>query len=117
MRIDIHPAAGLELPSPSVLSSKFANETHGLKLDIVEQHAEEDLALVVLGLRSLAGSRGKEEISTQVFLGAKRVGQDLFLCSTIPGASEGEVREAMGACRGLGVSGVVSPVRPAVEPH
>ena len=37
-----------------------------------------------------------------VLLGAKRMGQDLFLCATLPGATEEEVRQARQACSDIG---------------
>ncbi|MGQ0506457.1 MAG: hypothetical protein ACT4TC_14185, partial [Myxococcaceae bacterium] len=36
-----------------------------------------------------------------VAMGAKRLGEDLFLCSTEPGSSEEEVRKAAQACQSL----------------
>lgn len=100
MRIEV--LAGSEtLPPPGALAAEFVRHLRGISSRIEREQAKADTSLVLLELKPSGTSKGKAE---PVFLGAKRIGHDLFLCATEPGVNVEEVRVAEGACHGLSAS-------------
>jgi len=95
LRIDPKPGRGAELPSPAGLERDLRSELNTLEISKVDEEERDDLSLVVLSLSLAHQKQG----SMQVLLGAKRVGADLYLCASTPGARVEAVKLAAGACR------------------
>ncbi|MBI3182867.1 MAG: hypothetical protein HYZ28_12085 [Myxococcales bacterium] len=104
LRIDLWPGAGAELPRPEALTAWLGSGLERAHLEVVWSRTEEGASLVRYLLK--AGDGGMEQ---PAMLGAKRVGADLFLCASFPGASEGEVEEAAEACAKLEWGGAPAP--------
>ena len=110
LRVDIRPGAGEQLPDPEQLadgvSEQFAQPTADWKwgfavsLDQEEGDSRRSLVRITVAPKLADGGVGAQ---WPALVGAKRVGQDLFLCATLPEASPEEVRLATEACREIEV--------------
>jgi hypothetical protein len=99
LRVEVRPADPTQpLPTPLELAEGFSRDGSSLRVTTVSEVTEKDVSLVLLEV-SKQGSRAR------VMLGVKRLGHELFLCSSEPGSGEEEVREAQEACKGLSVGG------------
>lgn len=96
LRIDYRKGAGDSLPQIDALRREFQA---GSKRSVNELEREEtkDLRLLVLGLGTPDGG------TSPILLGARRSGEDLFLCATLPGAREQDIVRARDACAGLAI--------------
>jgi hypothetical protein len=105
LRIDIRPGAADQLPSTEMLERTFAKHLQNNRATRVEVESTSDTRLVVLMLepKEHKGADASVPPRRRVLLGAKRVGADLFLCATQPGASDDDVKQAMGSCRDIGL--------------
>jgi len=99
LRIEIRQGGGAAFAPADELASRFRAS---LKLDaresleVVDAKTRDSTSLAVLRLRE------KKDAGVDLaLLGLKRVGDDLFLCSTAPGSSEEEVKAAAAACGAL----------------
>jgi hypothetical protein len=102
LRVDKRPGQGAALPSAEELARQAVEELEGLGASVESAESKSDTALVLLKLADKpvdAGTPG----SALVLFGARRMGEDLFLCATLPGSSEEEVRAALGTCRDIQV--------------
>lgn len=89
------------LPSSKSLSAGFYSATAaGLS---IEPLSAEDGDHAVTWIGRLRGKKASEKKSNwNVMLGARRVKETIFLCATLPGATDAEVKAATGVCEGLG---------------
>lgn len=86
------------VPSLLELKSTFSSEMSGVTSETLDAEENEDRVLWRARLSSSkAGGR-----TWTVALGAKRVGDSVFLCATQPGASDAEVKAAAESCQRLG---------------
>jgi hypothetical protein len=92
----IDRATEAELPDLTALTTGFAAGL-GAPVSEVSRESEEDWLAVVL--RMEAGDAGPGE--SLVMLGARRLGEEIFLCASEPGAAPAEVQQALSVCRGL----------------
>lgn len=99
LRIALWSGGAHSLPTPEQLVVTFRGKATGLGVEVVDQQQEKNHALVVLNVRS-EGDAGVEA-PWVALLGATRLGGDLFLCSTTPGAGEDEVKASAAACAAL----------------
>lgn len=102
LRVDKRPGQGAALPSAEELARQALEGLEGLGASVESAESQTDTALVLLRLASRpvdAGAPG----SALALLGARRIGEDLFLCASMPGASDEEVRAALETCRGIQV--------------
>lgn len=103
LRMDVRAAAG-PMPTVDSLRSEFERQLGPVRAQERSREATPDSSLVVLALSLRAHDAGPPA-SFLALLGAKRVGTELFLCATLPGASNEEVELAAQACRDLQAPG------------
>lgn len=102
LRVDLRPGSGGDFPSTDQLELAF---TSGLKdTRVVRESSVEDADYAAVRLELARVADGGSATPHDVYLGARRVGNDLFLCATEPGASEAELDLAAKACRDLSYS-------------
>lgn len=99
LRIELRPGQGSQLPSAEELVERLRGAMDGVNVETIDAKTTPENALAVLRLSSAAD--GGATRTTLALLGAKRVANDLFLCSTTPGASEEDVKAAAAACGAL----------------
>lgn len=102
LRVDKRPGQGAALPSAQELARQALQELEGLDASVESAESETGLALVLLKLASRPVDAGAPGSALALF-GARRMGEDLFLCASMPGSSEEEVRAALETCRGIQV--------------
>jgi hypothetical protein len=100
LRVDIRPGQGAALPSDEALLRSLREPFRDFELSVQQQESSEHLTVLQVRLapRLEDGGVGPE---SSALLGARRAGGDLFLCASLPGASEEEVRLAAEACRAI----------------
>ena len=99
LRIDPKPGRGDARPDSSALASLFAKDLKEDPRVIIAPKEQRDEATFSSGQLALTAPGGGQPRT--VLLGAKRVDSDLFLCATLPGASDAEATAAMRACGNL----------------
>lgn len=100
LRVDLRLGEGASLPSAEALTRQLERAFAGFSRSDVRVEPHEDAVLAWVSLTPGLGDGGVGESHPAVF-GARRAEQDLFLCASLPGVSEDEVREAGTACRGI----------------
>ena len=102
LRVDLKPGQGEQMPSSEKLADTVREQMKSFTLSLDQEEDTQSFSLLRVTLApSLAdGGVGAE---APVFFGARRVGDDLFLCASLPGASAEEVRLATEACRTIQV--------------
>nr|WP_225937493.1 hypothetical protein [Myxococcus sp. RHSTA-1-4] len=103
LRVDLRRGQGEQLPSVEALAGRVREElkNHELSLDQEEEEANSYSLLRITFAPKLAD--GGVGVQAPGFFGARRVGSDLFLCASLPGASQEDVRLATEACRNIQV--------------
>jgi len=103
LRVDLRRGQGEQLPSADALADRVREELKGyeLSLDQEEEEANSYSLLRITFAPKLAD--GGVGVQAPGFFGARRVGTDLFLCASLPGASPEDVRLATEACRAIEV--------------
>jgi hypothetical protein len=106
LRIDLRPGAAASKPDSAALEKMFIAGLDGGTHSIWAKSKDQDGFSWVSFKLALGpgGPRGASAPSEPALLGAKVLGDDLFLCATLPGASESEVESAARACEGLSYS-------------
>jgi len=98
LRVEAFPGKAAELPTAAGLEASFARALPGAAVRRIPGGEERpDFVAVRLELQRLPD--GGMGASRDVLLGARRVGNDLYLCATEPGASDPEMDDAQEACR------------------
>lgn len=85
------------VPSLNKLQSVFSSELKGATVEPLEASQDADRVMWRARLTTPKSGRG-----WTVALGAKQVGGTVYLCSTVPGATDGEVQAAADSCLHLG---------------
>ncbi len=100
LRVDLRPGEGASLPSPEQLTDFLGKPFRDFEVSLDQEEGTRALTLVRMTIapRWTDGGVGPE---APALLGAKRVGADLFLCASLPGATAEEVRLATEACRDI----------------
>lgn len=98
LRVDGRPGEAAEFPTAPALESAFRR---GLPAGTVRRVAGGEVRpdFVAVRLEVVPGPDAGWGAPRDIFLGARRVGKDLFLCSSEPGASDPELDDAEEACR------------------
>jgi len=103
LRIEPRPGEGAALPTPRALAEALKGALHESRFILISETKQEDASIIVYLItprgRNDAGAAGE----SPGMLGAKRIGKDLYACSSIPGASDDEADQAALACAGLSV--------------
>jgi hypothetical protein len=100
LRIDLRPGAARQRPGPEELVRLFRQSFSEGQVSEEGRREEDGFAMVRLALSS--GDGGGARSSAR--LGAKAVGDDLFLCASAPGATDAELEAAERACEGIAYS-------------
>jgi hypothetical protein len=100
--VDLRPGEAAKMPSSEGLAEQLPAKFPGFTISLDQEEDAPDVALlrVTLAAPLADGGPGPE---TPALFGARRVGSDLFLCSTLPGISYEEVRLSAQACREIEV--------------
>jgi hypothetical protein len=106
LRIDLRPGAAASKPDSEALAKLFVAGLDAGPSSIAVKRKDQDGYSWVSFKLSLGsgGPRGAGAPGEPALLGAKVLGEDLFLCATLPGASESEVDAAARACEGISYS-------------
>jgi hypothetical protein len=102
LRVDVRRGEGAKMPSPEELASSVREQFSQFEVSLDQEEGDEQVALVRITLAPKLGDGGIGPHGPAL-LGAKRIGDDLFLCATLPGANTEEVRLATEACREIQV--------------
>jgi len=107
LRIDLRPGAAAAKPDSAALARLFLSGLDGGAGALAVKKKDQDGFSWVSFKISLGsgGPRGAGAPGEPALLGAKVLGDDLFLCATLPGATESEVESAAKACEGIAYSG------------
>lgn len=102
LRVDLRRGQAEQMPSVEELADRTHEELKGFELSLDQEEETGSYALlrVTMAPKLADGGVGQEAPG---FFGAKRVGSDLFLCASLPGASPEDVRLATEACRNIEV--------------
>ncbi|MBJ6760797.1 hypothetical protein JGU66_08475 [Myxococcaceae bacterium JPH2] len=102
LRVDLRPGQGEQLPSARALTQAMRGPLKDFVVTSEQEEGTEDFTLVRGALAPKLGDGGVGS-PAPAFFAARRVGQDLFLCASLPGASAEEVRLGADACRDIQV--------------
>ncbi len=103
LRVDLRRGQGEQLPSAEDLVTRAREELKNFELSLDQEEEQPDawsLLRVTMAPKLADGGIGAH---APAFFGARRVGPDLFLCASLPGASPEDVRLATEACRNIEV--------------
>jgi hypothetical protein len=100
--VDVRRGEGAKMPSSETLGDSVREQFSQFEVSLDQEEGDEHLALVRITLAPKLGDGGIGPHGPAL-LGAKRIGDDLFLCATLPGANTEEVRLATEACREIQV--------------
>ncbi|MFP2907137.1 hypothetical protein ACLESD_19225 [Pyxidicoccus sp. 3LFB2] len=102
LRVDLRRGQGAQKPSAEDLVDRVREQLKGyeLSLDQEEETAEYSLLRITMAPRFADGGVGAHAPG---FFGARKLGEDLFLCASLPGASPEDVLLATEACRNIEV--------------
>ncbi len=90
------------MPSVEELADSIGQQFAEFQVSLDQEEGDDQVALVRITLAPKLADGGLGPHGPAL-LGARRVGADLFLCATLPGASAEEVRLATEACRDIQV--------------
>ncbi len=102
LRVDVRRGEGAKMPSPEALADSVREQFSQFEVSLDQEEGDDRVALVRITLAPRLGDGGIGPHGPAL-LGAKRIGDDLFLCATLPGANTEEVRLATEACRDIQV--------------
>jgi len=102
LRVDLRRGQGAQLPKIDDLAERVRSESKNMEVSLDQEESSDTYSLLRVTLTPKLGDGGLGTPAPALF-GARRVGQDLFLCATLPGASGEDVRLATEACRTIEV--------------
>ncbi len=102
LRVDLRRGQGAQKPSADDLADRVREEFKGYEVSLDQEEETEAYSLlrVTMAPRLADGGIG---VQAPGFFGARRLGEDLFLCASLPGASPEDVLQATEACRNIEV--------------
>lgn len=102
LRVDHRKGEGDHLPSVEELTRSIREQFSEFQVSLDQEEGDDKVTLVRITVAPKLPDGGLGPHGPAL-MGAKRVGEDLFLCATLPGASSEEVRLATEACRDIQV--------------
>ncbi|ATB29831.1 hypothetical protein [Melittangium boletus] len=102
LRVDLRPNEGASLPEPEALLDSVSRAFEGFTRSDARAEKGTDFVMVRVMLAATGEDAGESE-AHPAFIGARRVGRDLFLCASLPGVTVEEVQRAAEACAGIHV--------------
>lgn len=100
LRVDMRRGEGEQLPSVEELTGSIRQQFSDFQVSVDQEEGDEQVTLVRITIAPKLSDGGLGP-QGPALIGARRVGEDLFLCATLPGASGEEVRLATEACRDI----------------
>nr|WP_217439465.1 MULTISPECIES: hypothetical protein [unclassified Myxococcus] len=102
LRVDLRRGQGEQLPTVDALAERVREESKNFEVSLDQEESKDTYSLlrVTMAPKLADGGIG---LQAPALFGARRVGNDLFLCATLPGASPEDVRLATEACREIEV--------------
>jgi hypothetical protein len=100
LRVDIRRGEGAKMPSAEELADSVREQFSQFEVSLDQEEGDAQVALVRITLAPKLDDGGVGA-HAPALLGARRAGEDLFLCATLPGASAEEVQLATEACRNI----------------
>lgn len=102
LRVDLRRGEGEKMPSVEELTDSIRQQFADFQVSLDQEEGDAQVALVRITLAPKLADGGLGPHGPAL-LGARRVGDDLFLCATLPGATPEDVRLATEACRDIQV--------------
>lgn len=102
LRVDFRRGEGDHLPSVEELTRSIREQFSEFQVSLDQEEGDENVTLVRITVAPKLTDGGLGPHGPAL-MGARRVGEDLFLCATLPGATGEEVRLATEACRDIQV--------------
>jgi hypothetical protein len=102
LRVDIRRGEGEKMPSVEELASSIHQQFSEFQVSLEQEEGDAQVALVRITLAPKLADGGLGP-QGPALLGARRLGDDLFLCATLPGVTPEDVRLATEACRDIQV--------------
>ena len=102
LRVDIRRGEGAKLPSVEELTDSIRRQFSDFQVSLDQEEGDAQVTLVRITVAPKLADGGLGAHGPAL-IGARRIGEDLFLCATLPGASGEEVRLATEACREIEV--------------
>jgi hypothetical protein len=102
LRVDVRRGEAAKMPSAETLADSVREQFSQFEVSLDQEEGDDQLALVRITLAPKLGDGGIGPHGPAL-LGAKRIGEDLFMCATLPGATIEEVQLATEACRDIQV--------------
>ncbi|MFP2924534.1 hypothetical protein ACLESO_04830 [Pyxidicoccus sp. 3LG] len=102
LRVDLKRGQGEQLPTVDALADRVREELKGYELSLDQEEETDTYSLLRVTFAPKLPDGGVG-LQAPGFFGARRVGSDLFLCASLPGASPEDVRLATEACRDIEV--------------
>ena len=100
LRVDVRRGEGAKMPTVEALTASIRQQFSGFQLSLDQEEGDEQMVLVRVTLASKLPDGGPGS-RAPMLLGARRLGDDLFLCATLPGANSEDVRLSTEACRNI----------------
>ena len=100
LRIDLRPGAAASRPDAAELVRLFSSSFGSSTVITTSMKDSDSVSWATFRL----GGRDGGTDEPAAMLGAKVLGEDLFLCATLPGATAAEVESALKACEGISYS-------------
>ncbi|WP_224240567.1 hypothetical protein [Hyalangium gracile] len=102
LRVDHRPGEGAKMPSAEQLADSISQQYSDFQVSLDQEEGDANVALVRITLAPKLADGGLGPHGPAL-LGARRVGDELFLCATLPGVTPEDVRLATEACRNIQV--------------
>jgi hypothetical protein len=102
LRVDVRRGEGEKMPSSEELAASIREQFSQFHVSLDQEEGDDQVSLVRITLAPKLDDGGLGP-HAPALLGARRIGNDLFLCATLPGASTEDVRLATEACREIQV--------------
>lgn len=102
LRVDIRPGEGEKMPNSDTLHQELLKKMPEQAISLDQEEDEPNVALLRVTLAPKLADGGVGPHAPALF-GARRVGNDLFLCATLPGITYEDVRLAAESCRNIEV--------------
>ena len=102
LRVDVRRGEGEKMPSVEELTDSIRKQFADFQVSLDQEEGDEQVALIRITLAPKLADGGLGPHGPAL-LGARRVGEDLFLCATLPGATTEDVRLSTEACREISV--------------
>ncbi|WP_224373141.1 hypothetical protein [Hyalangium versicolor] len=102
LRVDIRRGEGEKMPTVEELTDSIRKQFADFQVSIDQEEGDAQVVLIRITVAPKLADGGLGQHGPAL-LGARRAGDDLFLCATLPGATTEDVLLATDACRNISV--------------